>query len=289
MFEKVLIPTDFSSHAKKVMECVGEIPGLTELLLLNVVARDPLARVWDPVAEVKDAEKRLMNEKNAIKTPGVNIRVKAVSVLDGEVASAIQKVAAEENASLVAMGARGKNLIQSVLLGSVSRNVLRFGDTHLLIMRYRMLESGDMEKYCARIFAKVLFPMDFSQPAEAALSFLKSMPGIGELVLLNVVSKGETRAEIDEGVKWAAEKLNEISQDLSKDGMKVTSRVVIGNPVEEIRFASDEEDVSLIAMSSQGSVAIKKGRIGSTAYDVANSADRPVLILRRSKIAMYWI
>lgn len=289
MFEKVLIPTDFSSHAKKVIECVGEIPGLTELLLLNVVARDPLARVWDPVAEVKDAEKRLMNEKNAIKTPGVNIRVKAVSVLDGEVASAIQKVAAEENASLVAMGARGKNLIQSVLLGSVSRNVLRFGDTHLLIMRYRMLESGDMEKYCARIFAKVLFPMDFSQPAEAALSFLKSMPGIGELVLLNVVSKGETRAEIDEGVKWAAEKLNEISQDLSKDGMKVTSRVVIGNPVEEIRFASDEEDVSLIAMSSQGSVAIKKGRIGSTAYDVANSADRPVLILRRSKIAMYYI
>ena len=289
MFEKVLIPTDFSSHAKKVIECVGEIPGLTELLLLNVVARDPLARVWDPVAEVKEAEKRLMNEKNAIKTPGVNVRVKAVSVLDGEVASAIQKVAAEENASLVAMGARGKNLIQSVLLGSVSRNVLRFGDTHLLIMRYRMLESGDMEKYCARIFAKVLFPMDFSQPAEAALSFLKSMPGIGELVLLNVVSKGETRAEIDEGVKWAAEKLNEISQDLSKDGMKVTSRVVIGNPVEEIRFASDEEDVSLIAMSSQGSVAIKKGRIGSTAYDVANSADRPVLILRRSKIAMYYI
>ena len=289
MFEKVLIPTDFSSHAKKVIECVGEIPGLCELLLLYVVARDPLARVWDPVAEVKEAEKRLMNEKNAIKTPGVNIRVKAVSVLDGEVASAIQKVAAEENASLVAMGARGKNLIQSVLLGSVSRNVLRFGDTHLLIMRYRMLESGDMEKYCARIFAKVLFPMDFSQPAEAALSFLKSMPGIGELVLLNVVSKGETRAEIDEGVKWAAEKLNEISQDLSKDGMKVTSRVVIGNPVEEIRFASDEEDVSLIAMSSQGSVAIKKGRIGSTAYDVANSADRPVLILRRSKIAMYYI
>jgi nucleotide-binding universal stress UspA family protein len=289
MFEKVLIPTDFSSHAKKVIECVGEIPGLSELLLLNVVARDPLARVWDPVAEVKEAEKRLTNEKNAIKTPGVNIRVKAVSVLDGEVASAIQKVAAEENASLVAMGARGKSLIQSVLLGSVSRNVLRFGDTHLLTMRYRMLESGDMEKYCARIFAKVLFPMDFSQPAEAALSFLKSMPGIGELVLLNVVSKGETRAEIDEGAKWAAEKLNEISQDLSKDGMKVTSRVVIGNPVEEIRFASDEEDVSLIAMSSQGSVAIKKGRIGSTAYDVANSADRPVLILRRSKIAMYYI
>jgi len=49
------------------------------------------------------------------------------------------------------------------------------------------------------------------------------------------------------------------------------------------------QDVSLIAISSQGAVAIKKGRIGSTAYDVANSASRPVLILRRSKIALYYI
>jgi len=121
MFEKVLIPTDFSSHAKKVIECVGEIPGLCELLLLNVVARDPLARVWDPVAEVKEAEKSLMNEKGSIKTPGINVRVKAVSVLDGEVASAIQKVAADEKISLVVMGARGRSRIKSALLGSVSR------------------------------------------------------------------------------------------------------------------------------------------------------------------------
>jgi nucleotide-binding universal stress UspA family protein len=42
-------------------------------------------------------------------------------------------------------------------------------------------------------------------------------------------------------------------------------------------------------MSSQGAVAIKKGRIGSTAYDVANSAHRPVLILRRARIAMYYV
>ncbi|NLH21195.1 MAG: universal stress protein, partial [Methanothrix sp.] len=53
------------------------------------------------------------------------------------------------------------------------------------------------------------------------------------------------------------------------------------------RTVAEEENVSLIAMSSQGAIAIKKGRIGSTAYDVANSVDKPVLILRRSKIAMY--
>ena len=69
--------------------------------------------------------------------------------------------------------------------------------------------------------------------------------------------------------------------------MKVTPKVIVGHPVEEIRSLAEKEDVSLVAISSQGAVAIKKGRIGSTAYDVANSVTRPVLILRRSKIALY--
>jgi len=287
MFEKVLVPTDFSKHARKVIECVGEIPGIKEVVLLSVISRSAITRVWDPVAELKEVEKSLMEEKKVIADPAINVKVRAVSVLEGEVASAIQKVAEEENVSLVAMGARGKSRIQSVLLGSVSRNVLRFGDTHLLVMRYKMLESGDMEMHCSRVFAKVLVPTDFSQPAEVALSFLKSIQGIGELVLLNVVSTGETDDEIEANVAEAKKKIGEIAQELAKSGMKVIPKVVVGHPVEEIRNVAIAEDVSLIAMSSQGAVAIKKGRIGSTAYDVANSVNKPVLILRRSKIAMY--
>ena len=287
MFEKVLVPTDFSKDARKVIECVGDIPGIKDLVLLNVVARDPLARVWDPVAEAREAEKRLMAEKSAVKAPGINVKVRAVSVLEGEVAGAIQKVAEEEKATLVAMGARGKGRIRSALLGSTSKGALRFGDTHLLVMRYKAVEGAEMAKYCDRVFAKVLFPMDFSQPAEAALSFLKGMIGIGELVLLNVVSKGETDDEIEAYEADAKSKIQEIAKDLAQSGMKVTSKVIVGHPVDVIQSLAEKEDVSLIAMSSQGAAAIKRGRIGSTAYDIANMAQRPVLILRRSKITMY--
>lgn len=287
MFEKVLITTDFSKHARKVIECAGDIPGVKKIVLLNVISRSVITRVWDPVAELRDVEKKLIEEKKFISAPGIDVTVRAVSVLDGEVASAIQKVAEEEGASLVAMGARGKSMIESALLGSTSRGVLRFGDTHLLVMRYKVLENQDLGKYCARIFAKVLFPTDFSQPSEVALSYLKNIPGIGELILLNVVSKGETDAEITANVALATQKVDEIARELAREGLKVTSKVVVGHPVEEIRSVAEKEDVSLIAISSQGAVAIKKGRIGSTAYDVANSATRPVLILRRSKIALY--
>ena len=287
MFEKVLIATDFSKHAKKVIECIGEMPGLKEVLLLNVISRDPLARVWDPVSEIRDTEKKLEEEKKAIGAPGVTVKVKAVSVLEGDVASAINKVAMEENVSLVAMGARGRSLIMSTLLGSSSRNVLRFGRTHLLIMRYKTLDDNNMEKYCARVFARVLFPTDLSQTSEVALSFLKSLEGIGEIVLLNVVSKGETDEEIEAGVAAAKVRIEEIAQNLKMSGMLVSSKVVVGQPTEVIRSEAEKEDVSLIAISSQGASAIKKGRIGSTAYDVANSASRPVLILRQEKMAAY--
>ena len=158
-----------------------------------------------------------------------------------------------------------------------------------MIMRYRDLEGADLKEHCEKIFAKVLFPTDFSQPAEAALSFLKGLPEIGELLLLNVVSKGETEEEIEANVAQAREKINELFLELSKEGMSVKAQVVVGHPVEAIRYEAEMQDVSLVAMSSQGAVAIKKGRIGSTAYDVANSASRPVLILRRSKIALYYI
>jgi nucleotide-binding universal stress UspA family protein len=137
MFEKVLVPTDFSSYAHKVLECVGNINYVKDVVLLNVVARPTLTRFWDPVAEVKVAEKKLAEEKKLIKLPRIDVKTMAVSVVKREIAGAIQKVASEENVSLVVMGARGLSLIQSALMGSVSRNVLRFGDRHLLIMRFK--------------------------------------------------------------------------------------------------------------------------------------------------------
>ena len=198
-------------------------------------------------------------------------------------AKVIQNVAEEEKVSLVAMGTRGKSRIESVFLGSVFRGVLRFGDTHLLVILYKVLDDGNLEKHCARMLAKVLFPVDLSQPTEVALSIFKNLQGIDELVLLNVVSTGETDEEIDANVAAATQKVNEIARQLSNGGLKITPKVIVGYPVEEIQSLAETEDISLIAIYFQGAAVIKKGRIRSIAYDVVNSATRPVLILRRSK------
>ncbi len=43
MFEKVLFPTDLSEHSKRMAGCIGQLPSVKEVVLLNVVVGEPLA------------------------------------------------------------------------------------------------------------------------------------------------------------------------------------------------------------------------------------------------------
>jgi len=305
MFEKILVLTDFSAYAHKFLESIGDLPETKEVVILNVVSRDPRAKSWDPAAKAKEAETKLAREKKRINAPGVNVTVRAVSVTGEDIAmqipAAIQRVASEENVSLVVMGARGKSFVQSILLGSLTRNLLRSGDRHLLIMRYKTPGSQDsisagvksrlmvsepprgpemLEKFGPALFSKVLIPTDFSQPAEAVISSVASISGMGEIILLFVVSRGESKEEIEQAVAEASKKLKAVSNELARRGVKATPSVVVGSPMEEIRSMAEKEDVSLIAMSSVGESAFSVGKIGSITYDVASTASRPVLVVR---------
>ena len=37
MFEKVLVALDFSAYSQKILDCISEIPGIEEVVLLHVV------------------------------------------------------------------------------------------------------------------------------------------------------------------------------------------------------------------------------------------------------------
>jgi nucleotide-binding universal stress UspA family protein len=78
--------------------------------------------------------------------------------------------------------------------------------------------------------------------------------------------------------------LETVRQELSISGLKASTRVVVGNPVEQIRALAQEADVSLIAMSSVGKDTLRTGRIGSRTYDVANTTDRPILVVRMKPV-----
>jgi nucleotide-binding universal stress UspA family protein len=285
MFEKVLVPTDFSKYAQKVVECIGELPGLKEIVLLHVVdATHPSKRGWTRGPEVEDAKIDLGDIKESLEKLGFKVTTRLEVITEADVSRTIQRVADEEKVSLVVMGARGQGRVSGVLLGSASTGVVRSSDKDTLIMRYKMLEGlegATYEKFCPMMFSKVLCTTDFSEASGSAISTIKEMKDvIGEVILEYVVSKGETQEEIEAYVAEAREKLEKVKEDIANAGLKVRTHVDVGSSREQIKSLAIREDASLIVMSSHGKTWLKQLMVGSTTFDVVRTAERPVLIVR---------
>ena len=280
MFEKVLFPTDFSEYAEKTLDCIGEILGTKEVVLLHVVdATHPSKRGLAQGPHIENARIRLEEQKKRLDNLGLKVKAKLDVIMEGDVAGAILETANKEKVSLVIMGAHGKSLIESILLGSVATNVLRYGKAHVLIMRFKM-EGEKFEKFRPRIFSKVLFPTDFSEPAREALLIVKNLEGIEEIVLVHVVDRGETQEEIDANVRESKKKLEDTAAELGRAGLKMKVHLHVGSPPDEINSVAEGENVSLIAMSTRGMGVFRELLLGGTARDVVRHTKRPVLAVR---------
>lgn len=313
MFEKILVATDFSAHAEKIIDCVGEIPGAKEIVLLHVLAMDPLARVWSPGDEQKAAAKKLEVPKKILEEMGLKVKPRAELAEDLKESEVIQRVAEEENVALVVMGARGRGLWEGLLLGSVSTDYLRHGTKDLLIMRYKIIDNTDkseLEKFCSHIFEKVLCPTDFSGAGNAAIEEIKAKNLTKNMLLLNVVAKVESPAQLEAEVKSSQEKLDALKADLVRAGIavnavtlsaargesktygsggmvkvKTTPFASVGGVVGKVLSVAEGEDVSLIALGSHGEGWLDQATIGSVVSDIARMSSRPVLVIRSEKKA----
>ena len=285
MFERILIPTDFSRYSQNLLECIAEFPGEKAVVLLHVIQRKTVERVWDPAAEVAEATKKIEEQKRYLEALRIDVKTRVETIMEGSIARTIQRVADEENATLIMVGARGKGRISGLFLGSVSRDVLRYGKTDLLIMRYKVLEGDDLGRFCRSLFTRVICPTDFSDPAKQAISVIKGMKEVGEIGLVYVVSSGESDEQIDAAVREAGSKLNSIVKEIERPGLKVVAHVKAGDAPHEISSLADSEDASLIAMSSHGAGWLEQMVVGSTTYETARIANRPVLIVRAEKKA----
>ncbi len=284
MFEKVLFATDLSVYAHKTLECIADIPCIKEVVLLHAVdASHPSKHGWIYGPQIEETKIRLEEQKEFLESLGLEAKLKVDVITEGNISHAILKTADEENVSLIVMNAHGKSLIKGLLLGSVALDVMRHAKTDVLLMRYKLVESLDAEKlqiFCDKIFSKVVYPTDFSKPAEKALSLLRELDSIEEIELVHVITKGETEEEIESNIQIAKKKLDSIKAELGNIGFHVKEHVRVGSPAREICSVAEDEDASLIAMSSHGKGWIKELLLGDTAFDVVKNTKRPVLVVR---------
>lgn len=284
MFDTVLLPTDFSPDSERALGYMPDIPGVQKVILLHVVdATRQSVKGWTHGPAIENAKILLEENRHVLEKSGVkaDVAIETIvnTIMQGDIPLTILEKADTENVSLIVMGARGKNTIKEILLGSVSASVIRHAKIPVLLMRFPPESVAMYER--RHLFSRVLVPLDFSGPSWSALVLLKDLPKTGQVILLNIVDKGESEEEIQAAVLAAREKLDTIKTDLETSGMAVETRVHVGYPPDEIHGTAERENASLILMSPQGegwTRELKTLFIGSTTTAVVRRAQVPVLI-----------
>jgi nucleotide-binding universal stress UspA family protein len=277
VFEKVLVPVDFSPGSDAAIGAVQEIPGVREIVLLHVVYnRFPAA---DPAVvhpRIEEARAALEEVRRGLAKPGVAITAIAEEITGGEIEEVVSRTAARLGIPLVVMGRRGAGIIESLLLGSVASDLVRYGRTDLLL-----LPPAGAGIPRPSLFSHVMICTDFSLP-EIGEICSEGIPWIRRVSLFHAVSSGDSEEEIRSQVKNAETRLGAIRETFTRQGTPASVHVRVGSAPEEILAFSRKEDVSLVLLKATGKRSLSSVFIGSTSAPVARNADIPVLILRRS-------
>ncbi len=148
------------------------------------------------------------------------------------------------------------------------------------------------------MFKKILYPTDFSECAQAAIPYIKTMKKAGtkELVILHVIdirqstiidttAFGETFIypyDISDILKKEAEsQMKTLIKQFSRI-FHVTPLIVEGIPFKEIIHAAKLHKVSCIVMSSHGKSNIEEMLLGSVTEKVVRKSPVPCLVIKRA-------
>jgi len=275
LFEKILISIDFSEESRLLLNCLDEFRsfGLKKVILSHIV--DIRAAGGNASAFVESNEKKLEEIKEEIEKEGIDSQI-IVNI--GFPAEEIDKIARDENASLILIGSHGRGFIKSFFLGSTAFDLLRITDTPLLIERFKKDEGG-LRPYCSLKFPKVLAAIDFSECSSKLVETIgKNKNSFKELFLVHVIERAFSKKEFDKAKENAEAILEEIKASLS--GIEVYTQVKAGDAAKSIIESARDEEASLIMLSKKGRGGAKDLFLGSTARDVAlRSTKNAVLVV----------
>ncbi|MBN1140483.1 MAG: universal stress protein [Deltaproteobacteria bacterium] len=141
-------------------------------------------------------------------------------------------------------------------------------------------------------FKKILCPTDFSKPSgkamkaagELALHFSSELLVVHVVVPVPVVpgiplsvNVAEYQQELEISSKKKLE--NWVRNNVSKK-IRAGTRVVLGDPAEQIVKIAGEEETDLIVIATQGQTGFKRLAFGSVTEKVVRLSPEPVLTIR---------
>ena len=284
MWEKILVPLDGSDLAELALPYAQELAAAfnSEVVLLHV-------------SEPAEKEHLHMHQLYMEKVAGqMTKHIEKVSplVVSGKPAEEIVSYTKKNNIGLIIMASHGRSGIMPWATGGIASKVLHVTGVPVLLIKATKPRRQTAEK---RLISRILLPLDGSEAGEAVIPHIKELKSrLGaEVTLLEVVPAGRhirtvggldhilyPEQQVEAFKAEAREYLDKVAKRLQKSKGEVKVEIRVGDVAREIMKFSEENDVSLIAISSHGHSGMTKWVFGSTAQKVIQTSNIPVLAVR---------
>jgi len=296
---RILLAVDGSRSADRARDLVAALPwregGRVRIVSVAPTGADLMGMPWSIAAAPDGGELEsdvLRIHRNALDTAEREIRsarsdlVIEPIMLRGRAASLIVEEARSMPADLVVVGHRGHGRWESMLLGSVSAEVVDHAPCPVLVARGEGLGPivlADDRSLHARAAEAVVtdwplfsgLPITVVTVAEDGFPYAASVAPLGYVDAIEGYAQGtaaERRATTAECEAAAAR--------LRRAGLDASAEVREGDPAHEIIAAARAHEAGLIVVGTRGQTGLRRLILGSVARNVLLHAPCSVLVVR---------
>jgi nucleotide-binding universal stress UspA family protein len=286
----LLAATDGSREARRALVTMIRFPWPAGTRVHGVVARErPVASNWPPAVwsileEAPAREARRASRQLGHRWPDAEVRVVSQPPVD-----AILSEARRVRADVIVLGSRGHGAVSRLVLGSVSRGVVRRAPCSVLVGKggrsgaARFLVGLDASPHARRaldLVARLAAPRGGEVSLVAVVEPVRS-PALGILPpRVRATIAGELAALRASRGREAERWLLGGARRLAASGWEVRTEVREGTPVDELLAAARSGPADVIVVGARGVGGVTRLLLGSVAEGLLSRAPGPVLIVR---------
>uniref|UniRef100_A0A7V4JPN1 Universal stress protein n=1 Tax=Thermodesulfobacterium geofontis TaxID=1295609 RepID=A0A7V4JPN1_9BACT len=280
MYRKILVGLDGSERSKYALEEALNFAKETkaEVLAISVIPpQRELVSSFSLFTHIKDLirknyEKALEEAKDLAEENGLPIKT---ILEEGNPYEKIIEVSQKEGCDLIVTGRRGLTAFEKILLGSTAHRVINNSPVDVLIVPINTKIS----------FKKILAATDTSEYGNKAVKkagmLAKSYKG--DLGILSVIKPPvEPIIDLQEILETLKKELEShlvfLSENISKEGIKVEIFVKYGEPHKVVVETAKEIDATTIVIGAYSSASKKS--LGSVGEKIIAHSSCPVLVVK---------
>lgn len=294
---RVLVATDGSQCSGVAVDLVAGLhwPTGTQIHVVQAVPSGVavFGGPWPPITpvdtsafdrEIRDqAERNLEDAAERLVGPGRSVETVTSA---GRAADTIVTLAEQYRADLIAVGSRGHGSLETMVLGSVSSEVIDHAQVPVLVARGREAR-------------RIVFAYDGSERAEAAVAPLTEW-GVFDDAHVEVLSVADAEPRWWIGAGMATEEIEveayqeaaessrrqheqvaeQMAERLRAAGLDALPMSQQGDPAETIVAFAEAHEIDLIVLGTHGRTGLRRLLMGSVARNVTLHAHCSVMLAR---------